>query len=77
MGETFDIFAETDDLLEVLVLSVREDGVVDYYSIDGRVVVGGDEGFLGVVFGDFEKGVLETTVLGENGGKVACQSVVL
>jgi hypothetical protein len=38
--EAFDIFADVDDLLEVLILSVSEDGVVDHYAIDLVIVVG-------------------------------------
>ena len=34
VGEAFDVFGDVDDLLEVLVLAVAEDGVVDYYAVD-------------------------------------------
>jgi hypothetical protein len=43
MGETLDIFVNGDNLLEVLVLSTAEDGVVDDYAVDGGVVVRFDE----------------------------------
>jgi hypothetical protein len=38
--EAFDIFADVDDLLEVLILSISEDGVVNHYAIDLIIVVG-------------------------------------
>jgi hypothetical protein len=44
MRQALDIFVNGHDLLEVLVLSVAEDGVVDDYAIDGVVVVGVNEG---------------------------------
>lgn len=39
MRQTLDIFVDRNNLLEILVLSVAEDGVVDYYAVDGVVVV--------------------------------------
>jgi hypothetical protein len=38
--EAFNIFADVDDLLKVLILSVSEDGIVDHYAIDLGVIVG-------------------------------------
>lgn len=41
VAEAFDVFVHIDDLLQVLVLAVVEDGVVDYYAVDVGVGVGG------------------------------------
>jgi hypothetical protein len=42
--KTFDILVDGDDLLQVLVLAVAEDGVVDDDAVDFVVVVCVDEG---------------------------------
>lgn len=49
MREAFDVFLEGHELLDVLVLTGREDGVVHYYAVDRGVIVGGKDG----VFEDF------------------------
>ena len=41
MRQAFDIFLDGDDLLEILVLPVSEDGVVDNDPINGVVAIGG------------------------------------
>jgi hypothetical protein len=41
VAEALDILVHVDDLLQVLVLAVVEDGVVDDDAIDGVVFVGG------------------------------------
>jgi hypothetical protein len=61
MGEALDVLGDVDDLLEILVLSVAEDGVVDYDAVDSVVGVGGYEGVFEVVAGDFAEGEVETT----------------
>lgn len=65
MREAFDVFVDGDDLLEVLVLARAEDGVVDYYAVDGGVGVGVEEGVFEVVAGGFAQFEGEATVLGE------------
>jgi len=59
--EAFDVFGNVDDLLEVLVLPVVEDGVVHYDAVDGGVSVGGYEGVFEVVAGGFAEGEVEAT----------------
>ena len=63
MGETFNVFVDGDDLLQVLVLSVAEDGVVDYYAVNDRIVIGVDDGLFDCVFFALSECVLETTGL--------------
>ncbi len=53
VGESFDVFVEGDELLDVLVLAGGEDGVVDDYAVDGVVGVGRYYGVFEVFFGDF------------------------
>jgi len=43
VAEAFDIFVHVDDLLQVLVLAVVEDGVVDDDAVDFRVSVGSED----------------------------------
>ncbi len=60
--ETFDVFTQSDDVLQVLVLSVAVDGVVDYYPVVERIVVRGHDAlFHGVLFIVVE-GVFEAVV---------------
>jgi hypothetical protein len=47
--EAFNVFLEGHELLDVLVLAGREDGVIYYYAVDTGVSVGGEDG----VFEDF------------------------
>jgi hypothetical protein len=46
--EAFDILLEGHELLDVLVLTGREDGVIYYYAIDRGVSVGGEDGIFEV-----------------------------
>lgn len=62
VAETLDILTDIDNLLQVLVLTVVEDGVVDDNAVDVRVGVGRDDGLFDVVAGDFTKGILEAAV---------------
>jgi hypothetical protein len=62
VAEPLDVFADVDDLLQVLVLAVVEDGVVDDYAVDGGVGVGGQNGAFDVFFGDVAARVLEATI---------------
>lgn len=62
MRKTFDILAKGDDLLEVLVLTGTEDGVVDYYAVDFGVVVRVDEGVFKKLAIDFAELKCEPTV---------------
>lgn len=43
-------------------MTVVVDGVVDYYAVDGGVVVGGYDGFFDLVFLDGGEGVSEAAV---------------
>ncbi len=54
VGETLDVLGWGDELLDIVVLARGrgEDGVVDYYAVDGGVGVGGEDGFFDVFFGD-------------------------
>lgn len=62
VAETLNILADIDDLLQVLVLTVVEDGVVDDNAVNVRVGVGRDDGLFDVVAGDFTEGILEAAV---------------
>lgn len=62
MRKTFDILAKGDDLLEVLVLTGTEDGIVDYYAVDFGVVVRVDEGVFKKLAIDFAELKCEPTV---------------
>lgn len=42
MRKTFNIFVHSDDLLEVLVLAIAKDGVVDDDTVDGIILIGGE-----------------------------------
>lgn len=61
--QTLDVLGDVHDLLQVLVLSVVEDGVVDDNAVDGVVGVGGEDGLFDIVVGDFAAGVAETTAI--------------
>lgn len=50
VAQPLDVLGYVHDLLQVLVLSVVEDGVVYDDSVDVRVGVGGEDGFFDVVF---------------------------
>jgi len=50
-----------DYLLQVLVLAIVENWVVDDDTVDGIVVICGQDGFLDVVAGNFAEGVFEAT----------------
>lgn len=57
MREALDVLVDGDDLLQVLVLAVAEDGVVDDDAVDVAVVVRVDEGVFeefAVDFAEFE-----------------------
>ena len=41
MAQTLDVFTDVGDLLQVLILTVVEDGVVDDDAVDSIVGVGG------------------------------------
>jgi len=62
VAEAFDVFVHIDDLLQVLVLAVVEDGVVDDDAVDFAVGIGGEDGFFDVVARDFAEGVAEAAV---------------
>lgn len=62
VAEAFDVFVHVDDLLQVLVLAVIEDGVVDDDAVDFGVGVGGEDGFFDVVARDFAEGVAEAAI---------------
>jgi len=49
VAKTFDVFADIHDLLEILILSGVEDGIVDNNAVYGWVIVGGDDCFFNVV----------------------------
>jgi hypothetical protein len=61
MRQALDILVDGHDLLEVLVLSVAEDGVVYDYAVDGRVVVRVDEGVFEGLAVDFAQVECEAT----------------
>jgi hypothetical protein len=46
MRQSFNILVDGDNLLQILVLAVAEDGVVDNYTVHGRVIVRFDEAVL-------------------------------
>lgn len=58
MRQALDILVDGDNLLQVLVLSVAEDGVVDDDAVDGGVIVRIDEAVfeeLAVYFAQVER----------------------
>lgn len=64
VAKTLDILADIDDLLQVLVVTVVEDGVIDDNAVDVGVAVGGDDGLFDVVLGNLAEGILEAAVQG-------------
>jgi hypothetical protein len=60
--EALDIFVDGHNLLQVLILTVPEDGIVDDYAVHGRVVVRVDEGVLEKFAVDFAELKGEATV---------------
>jgi hypothetical protein len=64
MTKTFYVFGDINNLLEVLVLSVVEDGIVDDDTINGRVVVASQDCLLNVVLSDSTEGILEVAERG-------------
>lgn len=60
--EALDVLVDGDDLLQVLVLARAEDGVVDYYAVDGGVGVGVEECVFELVAVGFAEGEGEATV---------------
>lgn len=64
--ESFDVFFESYELLDVLILTggAWEDGVVDYDAVYGRVGVGSEDCFFNLFFGD------ETEVEEKTAGRV-------
>ena len=88
VGEALDILVDGDDLLQVLVLAVAEDGVVDDDAVDGGVGVGVDEGVfeeLAVDFAQFEseaavwyeyEGLQEQSCTAENAMQRTCSLFV-
>lgn len=61
MTQPFDVLGYIHDLLQVLVLTVVEDGIINDYAVDIVVGVGGQDGFFDFFFVDVAAGVLETT----------------
>lgn len=49
MAETLDIFGDVDDLLEVLILTIVENGIVNYNAIDIRIRICGDESLFDIL----------------------------
>lgn len=68
VAEAFDVLVHVDDLLQVLVLAVVEDGVVDDDAVDFGVGVSGEDGFFNVVARDVAEGVAESAVDWERRG---------
>jgi hypothetical protein len=68
VGETFDVFVESDKLLDVAILGGAEDGVVDEDAVDGGVGVGGLDGVFEFVLGDGLKIKREAAGVGLVGG---------
>jgi hypothetical protein len=66
MAQALDILGYVDNLLEVLVLAVVEDGVVYDDTVNVRVDVGGEDGFFEVIAVDFTERVTESTVRRSN-----------
>ena len=63
MGEAFDIFGDVYDLLQVLILSVAEDGIVHDDAVDFGIVVRIDDGVLEEFAIDFSELECEATIL--------------
>lgn len=59
MTKPFYVLGDINNLLEVLVLSVIEDGIVDDDTINGRVVVASQDCLLNVILSDSLEGILE------------------
>lgn len=63
VAQALDILGDVHDLLQVLVLSVVEDGVVYYDAVDVVVGIGGQEGILNFITVNHAESVAEATVL--------------
>jgi hypothetical protein len=63
--QALDVLGDVHNLLQVLVLSVVEDGVIHDDAVDRVVCVRGEDGLFDIVAGDFAAGVVETTMLPE------------
>lgn len=55
VGETFDIFGDGNNLLEILILPVRENRVINNDAVNGSVIVCRQEAFFDEVFGNGEE----------------------
>lgn len=60
VAQTLDVFGNIHNLLQVLVMSIVENGVVDDDTVDVVVAVRGQDGFFDVVARDFAEGILES-----------------
>ena len=61
MTEALDVFGDVHDLLEVLVLSVVENGIVDYDAVDIIVRIGGQERIFDLVTVNLAQAIPEST----------------
>jgi hypothetical protein len=68
MRQSFNILVDRDNLLQILVLAVAEDGVVDNYTVHGRVIVRFDEAVLKKFAIDFAQVKCEATATTLAGG---------
>jgi hypothetical protein len=61
VAEAFDILGNVNDLLEILILSIVEDRIVDYDSVNLGVRICCKDSILNVVARDFTKSITEST----------------
>jgi uncharacterized protein involved in tellurium resistance len=61
--EALDILADIGNLLQVLILAVIEDGIVDYNTVDGIVMIGGQDVLFELFTVNFGELELEAAVL--------------
>ena len=61
MRQTFDILFDVDNLLQILILSIVENGIVDDDSVYAIVLVCGNDGLFYVILPDGANSVLKST----------------
>lgn len=61
MTEPLDILADVRDLLQILILTIIEDGVIHYDAINGVVLIGSEDMLFEIFAVDFAQLEFEAT----------------
>lgn len=61
MTEPLDILADVRDLLQILILTIIEDGVIQYDAINGVVLIGSEDMLFEIFAVDFAQLEFEAT----------------